>query len=290
MAEIYKSAAGKEAVESLYRRALQRWPVSHRQLVVPTKQGDTFVIVSGESSATPLVLFHGSGANASVWMRDVVEWSQHYCVYAIDMIGEPGFSAPSRPPLASDAYAAWLDDVWRGLGLGAASVVGVSLGAWLALDYAIRRPAHVASLSMMSPSGIGRQNHLTLTKAGVLLMFGSWGLRRSLKSIAGNVDVPRETRDFIVTVFRHFRPRMERIPIRTDAELAALSMPVQLILGGNDALLRSQETRDRMQRLVPRLHLTYLEHEGHLLPRQTMTIAEFVTGCHRQPARSVECY
>ena len=288
MAEIYKSAAGKEAVESLYRRALQRWPVPHRQLLVPTKQGDTFVIVSGESSATPLVLFHGSGTNSSVWMRAVAEWSQHYRVYAIDMIGEPGFSAPSRPPLASDAYAEWLDDVWSGLGLDAASVAGVSLGGWLALDYAIRRPAHVASLSMVSPSGIGRQNHLTLIKAGVLLMLGSWGLRRSLKLIAGNTDVPHETRDFLVTVFRHFRPRMERIPIRTDDELAALRMPVQLILGGHDTLLRSQETRDRMQRLVPQVHLTYVENEGHLLPRQTATIAEFVTACDLQ-RQTVEC-
>lgn len=284
MAEIYKSAAGKEAVESLYRRALQRWPVPHRQLVVPTKQGDTFVIVSGESSAAPLVLFHGSGTNSSVWIRAVAEWSQHYRVHAIDMIGEPGFSAPSRPPLASDAYAAWLDEVWSGLRLGAASVVGVSLGAWLALDYAIRRPAHVASLSMVSPSGIGRQNHLTLIKAGVLLMFGSWGLGKSLKMITGNTDVPRETREYLVTVFRHFRPRMERIPIRTDAELAGLSMPVQLILGGNDALLWSRETRDRMERLVPRLQLTYLENEGHFLPRQTKTITEFLTACDRQPA------
>jgi pimeloyl-ACP methyl ester carboxylesterase len=82
--------------------------------------------------------------------------------------------------------------------------------------------------------------------------------------------------DYMTLVFQHFRPRMERIPIRTDEELASLAMPVQLILGGNDALIRSNETRDRMARLVARLNLAYLEHEGHILPRQTAAISEFV--------------
>jgi hypothetical protein len=36
------------------------------------------------------------------------------------------------------------------------------------------------------------------------------------------------------------------------------------ILGGNDWLIRSSETRDRLQRQVRDLHLTYLEHEGYI--------------------------
>jgi pimeloyl-ACP methyl ester carboxylesterase len=74
------------------------------------------------------VLFHGSGTNSGAWIRDVAEWARRYRVYAVDMIGEPGFSAASRPSLRSDDYIAWLDDVWRQLGLTRASVVGVSLG------------------------------------------------------------------------------------------------------------------------------------------------------------------
>jgi pimeloyl-ACP methyl ester carboxylesterase len=275
VAGIYRSAEGKAAVEGLYRAVLQRWPVPYRHLIVPTREGETSVIASGDVPSTPLVLFHGSGTNATSWIRDIAEWSRHYRVYAVDVIGEPGLSAPSRPPLTSDRYAAWLDDVWKQLGLEAANVAGISLGAWLALDYGVRRPDKVSSLSLVSPPGIGRQNHLTLLRAGLLRMCGTWGLRKSFAVVAGR-DVPDALMGAIVTVFKHFRPRIQRIPIRTDEELAALTMPVQVILGGKDALLRSMETRARMERLVSNIRVTYLENEGHILPPQTRAITEFL--------------
>jgi pimeloyl-ACP methyl ester carboxylesterase len=276
VADIYKSKVGQEAVERLYRDVLQRWPVPNRQLTIPTRQGNTFVIVSGESHATPLVLFHGSGTNSSAWIGDVAAWAQHYRVYAVDMIGEPGLSAPSRPPMHANAYVEWLDDVWDHLGLESASIVGVSLGGWLALEYAVKRPNRVASLSLVSPSGVGAQNTLLLVKAGLLLTLGPWGLRKALKLVTGRTNLPVEVTDALLLRFQHFRPRMDKLPIRTDEELAALRMPVQLIVGGKDALINSEKTRDRMTRWVPNLLVTYLENQGHILPRQTAAIGEFL--------------
>jgi len=275
VADIYRSREGEEVVRAMYRAALQRWPVPYRHVTVATREGDTSVIVSGHAGAPPLVLFHGSGTNATSWIRDVAEWSRRYCVYAVDMIGETGLSAPSRPPLASDRYAAWLDDVWNQLGLKRARLAGVSLGGWLALDYAIRRPANVISISLLSPSGIGRQNVATFVKLGLLRMCGMWGLRKSFAIVAGR-KMPKAMSEAIATVFRHYRPRMEKIPIRADEELAGLRMPVQVVLGARDVMLRSDETRERMQRLVEQLHLTYLENDGHVLPPQTQAVLEFL--------------
>lgn len=276
MADIYKSEAGKHAVEEFYRNVLQRWPVASRHIVVPTRHGDTFVIASGPENSPAVVLLHGSGTNSSIWIRDVRQWAEQFRVYAVDIIGEPGLSAPSRPPLGSGAYAEWLDDVWNGLGVERATIVGVSLGGWLGLEYAVKRPDRVASLSLLSPSGIGSQKTSFLLKAAVLLMLGRVGLRKSLQLTAGGAALPQGVSSYITLIFQHFRPRMEKVPILSDAELAGLAMQVQIFLGGNDALIRSQETRDRMRRLVPHAEVTYLEHEGHLLPPQTSAIAEFL--------------
>lgn len=130
---------------------------------------------------------------------------------------------------------------------------------------------------------------LFLVKAGLLLMFGSWGRAKARTLVAGPAGVPREMNDFLMVVFQHFRPRMERLPLRTDEELASLTMPVQLFLGGKDVLIRSQETRGRMERLVRQLQLTYLEDAGHILPRQTGAISEFVSAAAVSPRPFTAC-
>jgi pimeloyl-ACP methyl ester carboxylesterase len=156
-------------------------------------------------------------------------------------------------------------------------VVGISLGGWLGLDFARRRPNRVASLAVISPSGIGRQNHFLLLKVGVLRLFGTWGLLKSLALVSGRTTtLPRPMVDALLMVFRNFRPRMERIPRFTDADLAGLSMPVQVIVGSNDALLNSEETCERVRRSVRNASVISIKDAGHLLPPQTAAVAEFL--------------
>jgi pimeloyl-ACP methyl ester carboxylesterase len=76
---------------------------------------------------------------------------------AVDIPGEPGLSVVARPQLDSDAYIRWLTEVLDGLSVDRASLVGISLGGWLATQVAIRRADRVNRLVLLSPSGIGRQ-------------------------------------------------------------------------------------------------------------------------------------
>src|SRR5580698_6776206 len=157
MKAIYKSSEGERLIRERYQAFLKYWPVPNEQIYVPTQQGPTFVVISGPRDAPPLVLLHGAVANSAMWMGEVAAFARSFRVYCIDMIGEPGLSVPARPSLASDAYAIWLDDVVDHLCIDRASIVGVSLGGWLALDYAVRRSERVERVAVLCPGGIGRQ-------------------------------------------------------------------------------------------------------------------------------------
>jgi pimeloyl-ACP methyl ester carboxylesterase len=283
MSAIYGSRDGACAVEEQYRALLRAWPVPSEQLRVPTCQGETFVVACGPREAPPVVLLHGSGTNAAMWMGDVASWARHLRLYAVDMIGEPGLSAPSRPDLASDAYARWLDDVLAGLSVTRTSIVGISLGGWLALDYAIRRPERVERLALLCPGGVGRQKWGVLVAVAFLLPFGRWGLRKALRLVLGtSLEAAAETPearafvDHMMLIQRHFRPRRDKLPVFDDHALARLSMPMLVIVGGRDALLDSHDTRRRLNRSAPHATVRLLPGTGHFLPLQTGPILDFL--------------
>jgi len=291
MTGIYKSEAGRQAIEAFYRKVLTRWPVANEHVIVPTRHGETLVIACGATDAPPVVLLHGSGSNSAVWIRDVAEWGKQYRVYAVDVIGEPGLSAQSRPPLRSDAYVDWLDDIYQHLGLTSASLVGVSLGAWLALAYAVKRPARVASLTLLSPAGIGARKTLFIVKAALMLMLGTRGVDKAWSAASGKAPAAGPLAEYMRLIFQNFRPRLEAPRVFTDAELRALSMPMQVVVGANDAMLHATQTRERVTRLLPHAEMIWLDGAGHMLPPQTTRVADFLArvGMTNRSSSPVEC-
>ncbi len=278
---IYKSAEGERAVRERYLEILKRWPVPNQQLRVPTREGETFIVGCGDENAPPLLLFHGSMTNSTMWMGDVAAWAADFRVYAVDMIGEAGLSAPSRPPLASEAHALWLDDVMQALSLTRASMVGVSLGGWLALDYATRRPDRVESLVVLCPGGVGRQKLRIVFKTIVLRMLGPGSTRKLREMILGRGPANpspalQHLMSFVSLIHENLRPRMVKLPVFSDDALKRLTMPVLAILGGKDVLLDSAETKQRLERNVPHAEIRYFPEVGHFIPGQTATILEFL--------------
>ncbi len=277
---VYRSAEAAKSIAAQYRNVLEKWPVPRRESFVPTRYGTTFVIACGPEAAPPVVLLHGSQANSAAWMPDVPLWSEKFRLFAVDMIGEAGLSAPVRPDLGSDAHALWLDDVLAGLGVSRAAFVGTSLGGWLALDYASRRSGAVQALVLICPAGIGRQKNF-LVKALPLLLLGSWGRHKMWELVLGPAPdvLPVAMQPFSAlmdSIGRTTKPRFVAIPQLTDDQLGALKMPILAIVGGRDVLLDSVDTRGRLRQNTPHAEVCFLEDGYHFLPDQTTRIMAFL--------------
>lgn len=278
---LYKSHAAALAVAERYQALLSEWPVAHTRHHVATRQGETFVIECGRTDGPPLLLIHGGLANSATWMGDVIAWAPHFRIYAVDVIGEPGLSAPSRPPLDSDEYARWLDDVLDALGLTAASIVGISLGGWLALDFAIRRGDRVSSLVLIVPGGVGPHRNVLLW-AVPLSLLGKWGRKKVHERIFGPppaevTDTMRRFGELFDLISREFRPRYDKLPIFTDDQLAGLHMPVMAVVAGRDVMLAPAPMKRRLEEHVRNLTMHYLPEARHFPGSQAERALEFLT-------------
>jgi pimeloyl-ACP methyl ester carboxylesterase len=262
---IYKSTAGERAIQAFYEGVLAQWPVPHERLHVPTGLGDTFVVASGGVDAPPMLLLHGSSTNSASWMGDVPEYSRRYRAYAVDIPGEPGKSAQTRPSLKGEGYVRWLDDLLAALGVDEAVVVGVSLGGWIALQYAIARPERVSKLALLCPGGVTAPRALWMLRLIALSLLGEWGAEAIKRAIFRDVPISEEVEAFMQLVQAHYRPRIEAPPVFTDQELEEVRMPTLLVAGEKDMVYDSIKTAARMGKLLPQFQAALLPEAGHVL-------------------------
>lgn len=266
---IYKSTDGEQAVKQCYNEVLKLWPVTFEQLTLPTCHGETHVLACGGKALPPLLLMHGAMANATAWFEDIEAWSQHFRVYALDIIGEPGLSEQVRLPMNSDAYTLWLDDAMQALALPSAAIIGESLGAWLALDYASRRPEKVTQLALLVPAGVGPQRRFLL-KAIPLLLLGQWGRGKVQEMIFGPTEQnPSPTqlkfREFFTLIAQHVSPRLDKLPIFNNKALQSITAPTLAIIAGKDVLLNSKVTQKRLKANLNDVKVIYQTNARHLI-------------------------
>jgi len=273
---IYKSPAGKREIMALYDAVLTRWPVPYETVTLRTRHGDTFGIVSGEKSAPPLALLHGSASNAVSWVGDIAEYSRYFRVVALDLPGEPGRSAENRPAWDGPAFAEWLEDVLNGLRVEKMAMVGISQGGWTALRFATRHPERVSKLALLAPAGVAPVRTTFIWKAVLLSLVGRRGAQGINRLVMGKQPLHPEAARFMEAIYTHFHTRREQEYRFTDDELKRLSMPTLLIGGEQDALIPMEEVIARMKRLVPGLEAVLIPDMGHALINLAGRITPFL--------------
>ena len=216
ISSIHKTPEGEQAVMALYDAVLADWPVSYQSRTIATHHGDTYVIAAGAETAPPLILLHGAGSNSAIWRADFPAYSRDHCVFAMDLPGEPGKTAPNRPPWEGPAFAEWLEDVLDGLRLPQAALLNISQGAWTALRFTTLHPERVSRLILLCPGGVAPDRPSFLMRVIPLSLAGAWGTRRIIRLLAADAPMTPEAELFVALILKHFRSRMGVLPLFAD--------------------------------------------------------------------------
>jgi 2-hydroxy-6-oxonona-2,4-dienedioate hydrolase len=110
-----------------------------------------------------LILLHGLGASAERWSRVIPTLSRDYRVIAPDILGF-GYSDKPAVEYTMDFFVDFFRSFLDNLSISKASIIGSSLGGYIASEFAIRFNHMVEKLVLVSPAGMMRRSNPTLDR------------------------------------------------------------------------------------------------------------------------------
>ena len=194
----------------------------------------------------PLLLIHGLGASAEIWMHNYEAFSRDYTVYVPDVPGFGRSEKPRGPCSMSDLLMGFTGQFMDSLGIERAHLVGQSLGGGMALKTALQCPERVDKLVLVGSAGLGSGvmhalRLMSLPVIGELLSRPSRIGARIFFSLAVK-DRSVLTRDFLDCYYRLFSlPGAQRMLLATVREIVDMG-------GARDHLVRP--IMDNLQRLT----------------------------------------
>ncbi|MEU1372496.1 alpha/beta fold hydrolase [Streptomyces triculaminicus] len=268
----FASDEARARVLAAYDRAMAYWPEPRDERDVKTAYGTTRVYGYGtKNDGVPVVLLHGQSAAPVEWAPHVAALGDGRRVFAVDRVGEPGYSTQTAPVRTPGDMAGWLEEVLAGLGLARVHLVGHSYGGWVALNQAVHAPGRVASVAVYDPP-----RALAPLKAGfvfgaVAQFVGPEGFRtRWFDELIGPTGLPAEEAEvqarFSLQAIRGFRIRLLPPQHMSDEELRGITAPAFVLLGGESRVHDARRAGERARRVMPGARVEVVPGAGHGIP------------------------
>lgn len=289
-ADVY-GPGGRSAWLDVDWRRHQRWIVVDGQVVNLVDLGpfeDGSVNASDAAGAVPLLFVHGLSGSWQNWLENLPVFARHRRVIALDL---PGFGASPMPvdgTITIPGYAGLLSRLMDVLGLGAACVVGNSMGGFVALELALAEPGRVDSLVLVSPAGIDsrelRNDRLLggLRRVERLIVAGGTMLATHADWVARRARLRRATMHLAVQHPERLPNALMAEQIRTgngkpgfvaaidaitdhdvESRLGALRCRTLLYWGAEDRIVAVRDAR-RFLASIPGARAVILPDTGHL--------------------------
>ena len=247
--------------------------------------GSIELSVRRAGSGPPLVLVHGF-MTSSYSFRYVIEpLARDYEVIVFDLPGAGRSDAPDVP-YPPDALADLIGEAMDKLGVTGSSVIGNSMGGYLAMRLALRRPDAMSRLVNLHSPGLATARmwaleavlHLPLTDPLVDLLVRRdplrWAFRNvhywdeSLKSLeeareyGGPLSTPEGRRAFIHYLGDTMRASHMREFERALDELERFPIPLLMVYARRDPMV-PPVVGERLAKLLPDAEMVWLEEGSH---------------------------
>lgn len=250
----------------------------YKKIIAHTALGNTVVWSSNheQKDLPAIVLFPGFRTSALFWDLDNVlaPLRQHFRVYMVETNGQPSLSNGASPDVRTDDYGIWAAEVLRQLDITAATIAGVSFGAFVCKKLCMVNPSLVKHAVLMNPAGLQQFSPnfknlyynalpvLSTTEKNV-----SKFLEEAIFYRDKHLVSPQAFKlliDYEMFAIRCFKNRSQFPYVMGKQELQRISSPMHLILGEKDILFPFNKTIDAAEKNLKSLSNIYvLKNTGH---------------------------
>lgn len=265
---IYRTPEIRARMMMIYEAKLKEWPVPYESRFLHTRYGSVHVIACGSEEAEPLLLLHASGVGSWSWKENVAPLSEHFRIYAVDIIGDAGRSEYynlEHTPKNRLEQASLYREITDKLDIPRAHVVGASAGGFIATNYALYAPDRVERLVLLAPLGYRG----SLSAIARITLAQLYPLRRvqnaTFRWAFGENDTLRsEVEEWFTLLLSGVYPvKLPPLPISME-ERASLQVPTLFVLGERDNLLGDPREVSRLLTSIPNAEVRVVE-AGHLM-------------------------
>jgi pimeloyl-ACP methyl ester carboxylesterase len=214
----------------------------------------------------PLLFLHGASGAPTI-MPFMEKLAQRFDVLVPE---HPGYGLSDEPAWLENIHdvAYFYLDFLRELSLNRVTVVGSSMGGWMAMEMAIRDSSRLRSLVLVSPAGLAAPG---VQPADIFLLPPEDVVRRLFhdpKLAEARLAEPVTAESLDISLKnRHTTARLAWEPRLHDPHLAKwlhrIDVPVQVIWGEHDRILPVQYV-DIYRKLLPKAEIAIVKGAGHL--------------------------
>ncbi len=113
----------------------------------------TRYVQAGPADAPAVVMMHGTGGTWEAYMATLGRHAQHFNCFAIDFLGSGYSDKPPRDYEIAD-YVQQVAAFMQAAGIERTSLIGISLGSWVAVRFASTHPDKIEKVTLNAPFGL----------------------------------------------------------------------------------------------------------------------------------------
>ncbi len=231
---------------------------------------------SDEGSGEPVVLVHGFPLSSDLWRPQRAALSATYRVLAPDLRGHGRSDLPNNGATI-DTYADDLVALLDALGIGAATIGGLSMGGYVLMALLRRHPERVRAVMLLATKAPGDTDAGKQARDEMIRLALEEGAGAVAEKMLPKMLTAR-TREQSPELVAFVREMMAATPVdgivgalkalrdrpSSEATLQACSLPALILVGQEDELTPPAEAR-AMQALLRRSRLDEIPEASHLL-------------------------